>query len=248
MNEKRIKLFSSLAHSKYRKEHRLFLVEGVHGVESLLDSDWDMETVIISDDFDDPSLLSKAKANLVERVGRGIIDRIVTTKTPQDIAAVVRIPKNDIETVCRHDKILVADGIKDPGNLGTMIRTAEALGFGSVITTSGSVDLYNPKVVRASQGSMFSIDIAQRINTSEVIKRLKSDHVFYALSADGDIDPMTVEIERKLALVIGAEISGVCRELTEISKYRVRIPILGKSESLNAAVAAGIAMHMFGRR
>ena len=248
MNEKRVKLFASLAHSKFRKEHKLFLVEGVHNVAALVDSQWAVETILAAEDFD-CKRITNAKGIDPERVGQRIIDKICTTKTPQDIVAVVKIPKNDLIKTSKADKILIADCIKDPGNLGTMIRTAEALGFDAVITTSGSVDLYNPKVVRAAQGAIFAIDIAQRVTAADLIKRMGSGHTLYALTAAGDIDIKSVRVEKRSALIVGSEIAGIDSYLLSVSRYRINIPIYGKSESLNAAVAAGIAMYRFvGRR
>lgn len=248
MNEKRVKLFASLAHSKFRKEHKLFLVEGVHNVAALVDSHWAVETILAAEDFY-YNRITEAKGVDPERVGQRTIDRICTTKTPQDIVAVVKIPDNDLIKILKADKILIADGIKDPGNLGTMIRTAEALGFGSVITTSGSVDLYNPKVVRAAQGAIFAIDIAQRVTVADLIKRIGSGHTLYALTADGDIDIKSARVEKRSALIVGSEIAGIDNYLLSVSRYRINIPINSKSESLNAAVAAGIAMYrLVGRR
>ncbi|MEE9555046.1 MAG: RNA methyltransferase [candidate division Zixibacteria bacterium] len=249
MNEKRVKLFASLANSKYRKEHKLFLVEGVHGVSGLVESGWKVNTILATEDFDIGNISAKTDEIDLERTGQRTINRICTTKTPQDIVAVAVIPDNDLSKTAKADKILIADGLKDPGNLGTMIRTAEALGFGSVVTTSGSVDLYNPKTVRATQGAMFSIDIAQRITIADLLKRLGSSHTFYALCGTGDIDLKSVRIEKRIALIVGSEIAGIDNRLISACRYLVNIPIHGNSESLNAAVAAGIAMyHFVGRK
>jgi len=248
MNEKRVKLFASLVHSKFRKANRLFLVEGMHAVKGLLDSKWPVETIILADDSVRTGLPERASKVPLELVGQKTINKISTTKTPQDIVAVARIPNNDLKNVVAHDKILIADGVKDPGNMGTMIRTAEALGFRAVITTAGAVDIFNPKVVRATQGSFFFVDIAQRITVGELLKRIKNSHTLYALAADGDRDLSNIRIEDKSALIVGSEIGGVSDELLSAADYRVKIPIHGNSESLNAAIAAGIAMYLFGQR
>jgi len=241
-------MLASLAHSKYRKEHRLFLVEGVHAARELLRSRWPVKSVIIADTFSDRDIIEKAEKYGLERVGIRTIQKIATTKTPQDIIAVAAIPENNPGKLTSHNKVLIADGVKDPGNLGTIIRTAEALGFGAVVTTAGSVDVFNPKVVRATQGAMFFIDIAQRVAVGDIINRLRSSHTIYALAVEGDSDLSSAAIDEKAALVIGSETRGVCDELLTASRHRVRIPLPGKSESLNAAVAAGIAMYLFGRR
>lgn len=247
MNEKRVKLFSSLAHSKYRKAHRLFLVEGIHAVTGLLESDWQVETILIAEDFAVPAGMTKLIRGELVRVGRKTIDRIATTRTPQEIIAVAEIRDSDIEKTINENRILIADSIKDPGNLGTMIRTAEALGYGGIVTTAGSVDIYNPKVVRATQGTLFSIRVAQRKSEREILKRIKSSHTLCVLSADGDTDLLDIRIDGKLALVVGGEIEGISDGFRSASNYTVRIPIPGKAESLNAGVAAGIAMYFLNR-
>jgi len=248
MNEKRIKIFSSLAHAKYRKEYRMFLVEGAHLVEELINSRWPIEAILAAESFELTPDIEREPGVEIARVGRKTIERIASTKTPQDIVAIARIPDRDLKKTASYGKVLIADSIKDPGNLGTIIRTAETLGFESVITTSGSVDIFNPKTVRSTQGAIFHIDLFPRASVRDIKTVLVPDHTVYALAVDGETDISSIEIGEKSALVIGSEISGVCRELLELSKYRVKIPLHGKTDSLNAAIAAGIAMYVFSKR
>jgi TrmH family RNA methyltransferase len=248
MNEKQVKLFASLAHAKYRKTHNLFLVEGFHAVADLMESDWHVETVLIADPDLRNALAGKKPNCAIVTVSRKTISRIATTKTAQDIIAVARIPDNDLQRAANLDKILVADSVKDPGNMGTMIRTAEALGFDAVVTTAGSVDIFNPKVVRATQGAMFNIVLCRRVPVGELIERIKPKRKLYALSAGSGSDPASIDVEGRIALIVGSEISGVCHDLLTISDSLIRIPISGKAESLNAAVAAGIAIYTLGRQ
>jgi TrmH family RNA methyltransferase len=247
MNENRKKMFRSLAHAKYRRMHRLFLVEGAHAVEELLKSDWNVESVMASDPEAYSSLISSTRDTRIEQVSQKDLNRIATTTTPQDILAVARIPENDLRNILLQDRILIADGLRDPANMGTIIRTAAAFGFGAIITTAGSVDIFNPKVVRATQGAMFAIDIARRITIREILGRLHRSHTIYALSAGGDEDLQKIRIDRRAALIVGAEIAGVSEQLLKVSHHKVRIPISTTVESLNAAVAAGIAMFLFSR-
>jgi len=247
MNENKKKMFRSLAHAKYRRMHGLFLVEGAHAAEELLKSSWRVESVLASDPERYSDLISHTRDIMIERVSQKDLDRIATTTTPQDILAVARIPENDLKSISLHDRILIADGLKDPANMGTIIRTAAAFGFGAFITTAGSVDIFNPKVVRATQGAMFAIDIAQRISIRDVLDRLYRSHTIYALSARGDADLREIRIDRRAALIVGAEIAGVSEQFLKAAHYKVRIPISATVESLNAAVAAGIAMFLFSR-
>lgn len=247
MNENQKKIFRSLVHGKYRRMHGLFLVEGIHPVAELLKSDWMVESVMASDPeayshltIDNPDLK-------IEKVTRKDIDKIATTTTPQPILAVAGIPANDLKSISSQDRILIADGLKDPANMGTIIRTAAAFGFGAVITTAGSVDIFNPKVVRATQGAMFAVNIAQRVAIKDILSRLYRSYTIYALSAGGDKDLRKIRIDRRAALIVGAEIAGVSEQLLKTAHHIVRIPISETVESLNAAVAAGIAMYLFRR-
>lgn len=245
MNQKRLKILRSLSHSRFRRLHRLFLVEGEHAVEELLKSSWPVESVMAVDDPAFGKLKSLKRGISLELVSKKILDRIATTGTPQDILAVAHIPEIDLAAVGECQKIIIADGIKDPGNMGTIIRTAESFGFGAVATTAGSVDVFNPKVVRATQGSMFHMKIAQRVRTRDIIDKISRSHTLYSLIPNGEIDIRRLRISPRSALVIGSEIHGVSQDLLSASAYAVRLPISGRSESLNAAVAAGIAMFFF---
>jgi TrmH family RNA methyltransferase len=248
MNEKQVKLFASLAHAKYRKTHKMFLVEGLHAVADLLESAWPVETVMIADSGLHKALSGKRPKSDIVPVSRKTINRIASTKTAQDIIAVARIPDNDLEKIVTLNRILVADCIKDPGNMGTIIRTAEALGFNAVITTAGSVDIFNPKVVRATQGAMFNINLSQRIPVGELLKRIRPGRALYALSAREGTDPTSIVVEDNIALIVGSEISGVCNDLLKNSNFKIKIPISGRADSLNAAIAAGIAIFLLGQR
>lgn len=245
MNEKRRKLFASLAHAKYRKAHGLFLVEGAHGVEALLKSSWKTEILLTSDPDRYPQISSNSMDIPAERISRKDMERIVTTTTPQDIVAVARLPGNDPGIISRSARILIADGLKDPSNLGTIIRTAAAFGFEAVVTTAGTVDIFSPKVVRATQGALFAIDTAQRIDGKSLSHEIAAGHTVYALVTKGDTPIKTVRPQGRIALVVGGEIDGVSPALLQVAQQRIRIPISKNVESLNAAVAAGIAMFFF---
>jgi RNA methyltransferase, TrmH family len=254
MNQNEIKKVSSLAHGKYRKEYGLFLAEGTHVIEELLKSSWEIQVIIVSheaaDSGDLNSLLDTASRHRmpIETVNRIIFDKMATTDTPQGILAVIKLPRNDPGALIPKNRILIADGVSDPGNLGTMIRTAAAFGFGGFITTPGSADIFNPKTVRAAQGALFHLTVANHLGYEEIAGKLKMSHKIYALSAEATIDLKSVKPAIKSALVVGAEISGVSREISKMADQILRIPMSGRVESLNAAVAAGIAMYEFVRR
>jgi TrmH family RNA methyltransferase len=248
MNLKTVKKYSSLSQKKYRDKFGLFLAEGKHIVDELLKSGWEIESLLTSKPELFESLSDSKKADNIDLVKPGVISKIATTKTPQDILAVVKIPEMQGFDISGPGKIIIADGIKDPGNMGTIVRTARAFDYDLVVTTENSADIYNPKVVRATQGALFGIEVLTELAMGEITGKLKSSHKVYALTLDGDTDINEIKPEKNYALIIGTEIEGVSATLQKACDYLVRIPHSHKVESLNAAVAAGIAMYIFSSR
>jgi TrmH family RNA methyltransferase len=245
MNLKTVKKYSSLAHKKYRERHGLFLVEGKHVVDELLKSDWKIESILTTNTEIFQRLRDHKKAANIEMAKPGVIEKIATTSAPQEVLAVTRIPEPRRLDISGMTRIIVADRVNDPGNMGTIIRTARAFDFDLVITTRNSADIYNPKVVRATQGALFGINILPDQSPGSIMEKLKPSHTIYALSPGGDIDIGDIKPDQKSALIIGTEIEGVSETLQNKSDFLVRIPHSNIVESLNAAVAAGIAMHHF---
>jgi RNA methyltransferase, TrmH family len=253
MNQKEIKKIASLAHTKYRRQYGLFFVEGLHLVAEFLKSDWQAESLVVAEkesySNEMRSIIKEASNRniLINTVDQAIFEKLSTTETPQGIMAIVQIPPTSLKQVLSKKRIIVADGISDPGNMGTIIRTAAAFGFDGLITTPGSVDIYSPKVVRATQGAMFRTTFAEHVAPAVIIDKLKSYHTIYALSPYKGVDIASVDVSTQSALVIGAEIAGVNNAFLKAADFTVRIPMSGTVESLNAAVAAGIAMFEFSR-
>ena len=248
MNQNQLKKIASLSHGKYRKIHGLFLVEGAHAVSELLKSSWQVETIIITHlsgkESEIANILKAAitKAIPVDTLNQQIFEKLATTDTPQGIMAVARLWFPDPAGMSGHQRVLIADGISDPGNLGTMIRTAAAFGFDSLLTTPGSADIFSPKTVRAAQGALFSLIPYSHINPSEFIDRIKTTHSLIALTAQANSEIQDLKKSSKMALIVGAEIRGIGETLLNAADFKVRIPISKEVESLNAAIAAGIAM------
>ena len=244
MNQILEKKFASLAKAKYRKEHGLFLVEGVHCVEELLKSDWHILRLLISEvkKYDHFKNLAKKDTN-IEMIRPKNLANIATTVTPQSVVAIVQIFQPKSLSPNQHSRILIADNIKDPGNMGTIIRTAAAFGFSLVITTKENVDIYNPKVVRSTQGAMFHVELTVNMEIDSIIAQLKETHTLYALSSKGNTEINDIHADKNSALIIGSEIKGISEPFTKASDHLLRIPITDKVESLNAATAAAIAMH-----
>jgi TrmH family RNA methyltransferase len=164
---------------------------------------------------------------------------ICDTETPQGIAAVCEQKTVSIDDI-KLEKILLLDRVQDPGNLGTMIRTADAAGIDAVILGEGCADPYNPKVVRATQGSLFHLPL-MKVNLAEFIEKL--DMPVYGTALEGGLPFEQVEKAESFALLMGNEGQGVSKDLLEITTKNLYIPIYGKSESLNVAIATGILLY-----
>ncbi|MCR5735869.1 MAG: RNA methyltransferase [Lachnospiraceae bacterium] len=183
-----------------------------------------------------------------ETVSDSVFLKISDTKTPQGILCVLKQQYADItkETKSERDsiRILITERIQDPGNLGTMIRTAEGAGFDLLITDDKTVDIYNPKVIRATMGSIFRMKIAVSQDLKDTITRLKSAGItVYAAHLKGKNSYRDEKYGKKLAFLIGNEGNGLSDEISGMADKLIRIPMEGKVESLNASVAAALLMY-----
>lgn len=232
-----VKNWRKLQARKYRTQMNRFLIEGFHLIEEAYKSDWEIETVIVQDGVAAPEWMVEDSVTYVDA---RVFKEIIQTESPQGIAAVVKM--KEIEQM--HDTLtLLVDAIQDPGNLGTIIRTADAAGFSKIILGNGTVDLYNDKVIRASQGSIFHIPIV-RAHLQEAIVQLKEqNYTIWASALQNAVAYQNVEVEGKTALIVGNEGAGIADEILEAADKIIKIPIYGRAESLNVSVAAGILMY-----
>lgn len=176
----------------------------------------------------------------VYRVSDKMFSALSDTETTQGIIAVCRMINYNIEEIdC--DTLLVCDGVSDPGNMGTLIRTAECSGVGGVILLKGSVDPYSPKVVRSTMGSIFRLPV-YFTQADDLNKHLK-EYAIVATVLDGSVDLYDIKFPEKTAVVVGNEAHGVSKEVADMAKIRTLIPMCGNSESLNASVAGSIVMY-----
>lgn len=146
------------------------------------------------------------------------------------------------------DYILAVDGVQDPGNLGTIIRTADSANLKQILISKDTVDAYSPKVIRSTMGSIYRVKIVECENLADVLDELKK-HKFQIVSTSLDTENSIYDIDyRKKVVVIGNEGNGVSKEIQDLSDYKVKIPMLGKTESLNASVATGIMIYEYVRQ
>lgn len=167
-----------------------------------------------------------------------LLPHLAATKTPQGIVMFVERPYATLATVARHDRLIILDGLQDPGNVGTIVRTAEVFAIRGLIITPGTASPFSDKAVRASMGSFLGVDIAQA--TPDAIKTLDHTIISLALQAPNPLTPGL--FQGRTAVCLGQEGAGISPELLALSHITVSIPMPGPTESLNVAVAAGIVM------
>ncbi|GAA3643705.1 TrmH family RNA methyltransferase [Asaccharospora irregularis] len=249
-NEK-IKYTKSLLKSKNRMKESKFIIEGYRILTLALECNADIDYVFINEDFEMKNehlkLLRMLENNEVKvyKTTNKNFKELVDTENTQGIIGVINFKEKNIEQSIDSSQkfVLVLDRIQDPGNMGTIIRTADAAGVDAIIVLKGCVDIYNPKVIRSTMGSIFDMNIIQ-CTQEEAIENLKANS-FSIVSSYLDTDNFynTVDYNNKVALVIGNEANGINDELISKSDILVKIPIYGKAESLNAAISSAILMY-----
>ena len=252
-----IKNIKKLKEKKYRELENAYLIEGIKIVKEAIAENAKIKQIIMCEDFADNVELDKdtlyelAKHNLIY-VTRNIMDSLSDVKTPQGIIGVVE--KNKIEEIIetkvdyKQDIIIALDGVQDPGNLGTIIRTADSANLNQIIISKTSADPYNPKVVRSTMGAIFRVNIIETENIVEELQKTKANGFkVMVTSLDSSKSIYKTEFNKKV-IVIGNEANGVTKEVQNIADEKVKIPMLGKTESLNASVAASIMIYEYVRR
>ncbi len=227
--------------NKERQQQGLFCIEGRKMFLEACDLDI-VEKAFLSESYANEC----GKINCDhEIVSDDVFNKIAETVTPQGVIALVSIPKTDInEVVQKARRLILLENLQDPGNLGTIIRTAEAAGIDAVVLSKNSVDAYNPKVVRSTMGALFRMKIVYTDDMIEFIDRLNNsgfNTIATHLSAKKNY--YEADYSGKSAILIGNEGNGLTKEATELAKEKVIIPMSGKVESLNAAVAAALMMY-----
>lgn len=233
----KVKALKKLHTKKERERTGTFFIEGFHLIEEAVHSNWSIKEIILQDGVELPSW---ANDYPIIAVSENVFQHLTQTKTPQGIAAVVQM-NND--TVVAGDYVLLLDRIQDPGNLGTIIRTADAAGFSAVILGEGTVDMYNDKVIRSTQGSIFHLPVFQDNLNSRIHDLKASGFKVWASALTNSKDFHTVKTTPKVALIVGNEGSGIHQNVLDLADEVVKIPIYGKAESLNVSIAAGILMY-----
>ncbi|MEK5173161.1 RNA methyltransferase [Heyndrickxia sp. FSL W8-0496] len=241
IKNQQVKQWKKLLTKKEREKTQTYLVEGFHLVEEALKDKNNIIEIILSEDVEIPvtwDIQQLSLTKITSEIGKAISD----TETTQGVFAICKMKQPSFQTL-KGKSYLLIDAVQDPGNLGTIIRTADAAGMDAVILGEGTVDLFNPKVLRSAQGSHFHIPVLFGRLDDWIQKFNQNQIPVYGTSLENGVSYKQVEPNSEFALLVGNEGHGVSMDLLSLTKNNLYIPIIGQAESLNVAVAAGILMY-----
>lgn len=240
VTNKKIKEIHKLKENRNIKKYQKYLIEGVNLVEEALKSEL-VEEIIVSENFTNSKVFDNFYGE-VTIVSENVFKSLTDTVTTQGVIAVCKIKNKQLD-ISKYSRVLIIDQVQDPGNLGTIIRTADAFSFDCIILGKGTTSIYGQKVIRSTQGSNFHIDCFDNIDILDVIPKME-DFDLYATSLKGDRYLEQIDnVGEKVAVIFGNEGSGVSEEILDKVNNLLKINMTGQAESLNVAVAAGIVMH-----
>lgn len=235
-SNKIVKHTKKLLERSGRREHKQFIIEGKRLVCDAIENGANIEYILLEQGTEVPSSASVCKYELSHKA----FSALKTTVNSQGILAVVNMPEID-DFNATGDFYIYLDGIADPGNMGTIIRTADACGADGLILSENCVDIYNPKVVRSTMASIFNVDIYYDNSDRCILNKMRECRVnIISGSLQGNKSIYDVDFKNKSVIVIGNEANGITDEVINLSTELVKIPIVGKAESLNAAVACAV--------
>ncbi len=237
-----IKDLAKLKEKKYRTLYNEFIVEGYHLVNEAYKKRLVVEVLSLKKD----ELLQYDNCKLV-LTGAEVIKKLSDTENPQSIIAICKIKRYE----CDYNKtncILILDDVRDPGNVGTLIRTSLGFNIDLVLLSNNSVDIYNSKVIRATQGALFNINICYGDLKEEILKIKKANIKVFGTSLDSAVSLSKEEKPNRYAIVLGNEANGMSEEVKSLCDKNLFIDINPKLESLNVSIAGAIAMYEFSKR
>ena len=248
-----IKNIRKLKEKKYRDANNEYLIEGIKLIKEAVEEKAKIKLIVVCEesiedgDIDQKLLYEIAKYDCIY-VNKKVFSILTDVQNPQGILAVIEKKNNEENINYKEYIIVVLDGIQDPGNLGTILRTIDSVGLSQVIVSKETADSYNPKVVRSTMGAIFRVNVIESEDLLQTLKNLKKHkYKIMATSLENNNSIYDVEYNKKV-IVIGNEANGVSKNVLEYADEKIKIPMLGKTESLNASVATSIILYEFVRR
>ncbi|MCK8825053.1 TrmH family RNA methyltransferase [Fuchsiella alkaliacetigena] len=251
LHNSKIKFLRSLYKKKYRREHQKFILEGSRIISDALAAEAEIHQVFYSADFltdqQSQELIEdlKAEAEVIE-ITDSLLAELADTETPQGIIAIVDQPQFEISDFLaeENDFYLVVDRVQDPGNLGTIIRTADGAGVDGVFLLKGTVDIYNLKTIRATMGALFRVPIFNLEGPAELEELLLKEELQIVVGDLGAEDYYyQLDYTQPTAVVVGNEGAGPQPETLALADSKVKIPLTEGAESLNVAIATGVMLY-----
>ncbi|MFK8038011.1 MAG: TrmH family RNA methyltransferase [Crocinitomicaceae bacterium] len=245
LTKNEIKFVKSLQIKKYRDSQQLFVVEGEKLVNDLLSqSNYKIDTLFHTNEFKPNDAIQTYNSIIVNDKD---LERMSSLKTPNKVLATVKMQINKAINIEDNKLILLLDNVKDPGNLGTIIRTAEWFGIKRIIASNQSVDIFNPKTIQASMGAFYHVHFTYS-NLNLLLPNLKEkDYVIVGASLTGS-NLYNTKLANKTALVMGSESHGISPEILSLLDQELLIPQTGTTESLNVGIATGIFLSEYYRQ
>lgn len=248
-----IKHICKLKEKKYRNQYCEFIIEGVKLIKEAINEYIKIKNIIISEEALDTGLIDKDLIQIIQKQGfikvpSNIFKLISDVENPQGILAIVEKDNNNLKIDKSENFILALDDIQDPGNLGTIIRTADSINLKQILISKGTADAYNPKVIRSTMGAIFRVKIIECEDLSLTLKDLqKNKYKVVVTSLDARKTIYDVDFKRNV-IVIGNEANGVSKEIIDLADEKTIIPMQGKTESLNVSVATGVILYEYVRQ
>ena len=248
-----IKHIKKLKDKKYRDIAQEYVIEGIKLIREAIEENVELKQIFICDNCLNTDIIPKelmyeiAKYECVY-VTENIFKTISDVNTPQGILAIIGRNTTEMKIDYSQDIIVALDDIQDPGNLGTILRTVDSIGLNQIIVSKGTADCYNPKVIRSTMGAIFRVNIIESEDLEATLKEIQKQNfkiVVTSLQTKNSI--YDIKYSKKV-IVIGNEANGVEQKIQKMADKKIKIPMLGKTESLNASVATGVVLYEYVRQ
>ena len=242
-NNNLFKEIKKLKEKKPRIKSNKYLIEGLRFVEEAIKSKVSIDSIIFTESFKEknPDLFLKINENIkLIQMNEALLKQLCSTENPQGIVGVINMQNKELKS---GELVVLVDKVQDPGNMGTIIRTAHAAGAAGIVMTKGTVDIYNDKTLRSTMGSIFYIPIVED-DSLDFVKLLKKEgYKLVVSSLQGKNNFFEENLQGKVMIAVGNEGNGVSDEVYDIADIKVKIPMPGEAESLNVAVATSIMIY-----
>ena len=248
-----IKHIKRLKEKKYRDEYSEYIIEGLKLIKEAIQESANIKHIVVCDGCDNSEMIESHLKYEMARldfiyVPQNIFKMLSDVENPQGVMAVIGKPSKEIDIDINEDIILALDDIQDPGNLGTILRTADSVGLKQILVSKGTADAYNPKVVRSTMGAIFRVKVIECDSLKDNLKNLQNNG-YNVMTTSLKAKKSIYEVDyKKKIIVIGNEANGVSKDIINLADEKVIIPMLGKTESLNASVATGVILYEYVRQ